>query len=116
MAIDVKLTILDRDADSAKERAKEFVRRSYTHRFSQTLTLSAGVKTEVKHNMTTVTFVYVEVVNASDDAPGTVYVYKNLSPESWTVQHLFLCCDTSISQLALMSTAGATVYVYLGGE
>lgn len=116
MAIDLNVIILDRDADTARARVKEFVRRSYTHAYQHTLTLSAGVKTQVDHNMTTLQFVYVEVVNASDDAPGTVYVYKNLSPESWTVQHLFLCCDTDLSQLSLMSNTAATVYLYLGGE
>jgi hypothetical protein len=116
MAIDVEVVILDRAADTARARAKEFVRRSYDYTYQHTLSLPAGVKTQIDHNMDTVQFVYVEVVNASDDSPGTVYVYKNLSPESWTVQHLFLCCDTDISQLSLQAPSGATVYLYLGGE
>lgn len=116
MAIDLNIMLIDRVTDEARRHAKKYARRSYTYSYSHTLALPAGVRTEIDHNMTTLQFVYLEVVNANDDDPGTVYVSKNMSPDSWTVQHVFLCCDTSISQLSLMSTLGATVYLYLGGE
>jgi hypothetical protein len=93
MAIDLQVSLVNRNNDEA------------------TLTLATGVRTQIQPGFDDIQFVYIRVVSLLD-----VYVYKNRSPEYWSVDRCFVAMDTEIDQLSLMAPAEATVYIYVGGE
>ena len=76
--------------------------------------LSIGTTlTEIKHHLSTIKFVII----VPRTSGVTLEVHKDLSPEYWSVEDLFIVFDTSIEHLALKSdTADTDVYIYLGGD
>ena len=79
--------------------------------FEQTIVLSA-TKTEIRHHLSSIEFVYVEVISGSD----SVYLYKNLSPESWQFDDFFIAAVTDLDQLALSADGAVTVRLFLAGS
>lgn len=97
------------DDEQELRRQHIFDRMSYTEFYERTHHLTAGYKTDIHSGMSTIQFIYI----VSDEE---LRIYKNLSPEYWLSGKVFLIFDTEIAQLALMATAAASVYIYLGGE
>ena len=111
MAVDVQVTLIDRNNDQARRLDHKWIRRSFTSEWTATLTLAANTRTQINPGFDTIQFVYVRVTTVTD-----VYVYKNRSPEYWSFDRHFVALGTDIDQLSLMAPAEATVYVYVGGE
>jgi len=111
MAIDFQATLVNRNNDEARRNDHKWLRRSFAAEWQATVTLEANTRTAIEPGFNTIQFLYVRVTSVTD-----VYVYKNRSPEYWSFDRVFVALDTSIEQLSLMAPAGATVYVYVGGE
>ena len=109
MAVAVQIQILNLAGDEADRRAFSTQKNSYTYWMGLTLSLAADTKTELKLPFSTVKLLYVE--GSSD-----FQVFKNLSPESWTADGVFLVFDTSIAQLHLLSATAQTLQIFVGGE
>jgi hypothetical protein len=110
MAVKASIQIT-RDGDKP-DVGYEWLRRDFDLVFEQTITLSA-TKTEVKHHLSTIELVYIE--KTSDD-DYSVYLYKNLSPESWPFDSFFTAAVTGLEQLTLSASGAATVRLFLAGS
>jgi hypothetical protein len=111
MAIDLQVSLVNRNNDEARRNDHTWLRRSYTSEWEATLTLATGVRTQIQPGFDDIQFVYIRVVSLLD-----VYVYKNRSPEYWSFDRVFVAFETDIDQLSLMAPSEATVYVYVAGE
>jgi len=80
--------------------------------FETVLTIGTTL-TEIKTHLSTIEFVIIV-----PQIDGVVLeVHKNLSPEYWPIEDVFITFDTDIEHLSLKSdTADTEVYVYLGGS
>jgi hypothetical protein len=110
MAVKVNLQIT-RDGDKP-DISSQFISRSYDLVFEQTLSLTT-TKVEVRHHLSTIEFVYAERTDTGTDG---VYLYKNLSGESYEFSSVALFFVTDIEQLSLSAETTATVRLFLGGS
>ncbi len=89
-----------------------FIRRSYDEeQILPSVSLTAGTKTEIKVQMSTIQYIYIKV---SGNA-ATVQLFKELSPESWSFTDAWLMIGTSITSFSLQASVDTTVYIYLCG-
>jgi len=91
-----------------------WLRRDYDLVFEQTIALSS-TRTEIKHHLSTIQFIYVKKTAGDDD--DQVFLYKNRSPESLAFTDALLAYTTDLTNLSL-KTDGADVVVrlFLAGE
>ena len=108
MAVKANIQIT-RDGD-LPDVGNQWMRRDFDLVFEQTVTLSTS-KTEVKHHLSSIEFIYIEITSGSD----SVYVYKNLSPESWQFDDFFIAAVTDLEQLSLSAGGAVTVRLFLAG-
>lgn len=111
MALDTQIRIIDRAGDQADQRKKTIIRTTDAAMVQHpALSLGAGVKTAVDFGGVT-TAAYVCVIPDS----GTIQVYRNNSPESWSVTGMFVAIGCSITALALEASVATTVWVLIAG-
>ena len=113
MAQDIVVRMQDRDGDNTTTRrtvitsADDAV--SVTH---QSLPLAAATRTEIDlGGVVTASTIYVETLTGN----GTIQVFRNRSPESWTMDNLFFVLGATVTNLALQASEASTVWVYVGG-
>ena len=89
-----------------------FIRRSYDEeQIMPSVPLTAGTKTAIKVQMSTIQYVYVKVSGSA----ATVQLFKENSPESWSFTDMWLMAGTSITSFSLEASVDTTVYIYLAG-
>jgi hypothetical protein len=89
-----------------------FVRRDYDRWEELDMDLTT-VKSEVVTNLSAIEFVYIR--RTGDEA--TVSVYKNLSPESWDFDDVFMVFPAdSLTNLSLEASVDTTVHIYMAGS
>jgi len=111
MAIQTIIDIRDLDGYDADHHRYEFVRRSYDNMTKHpSFALTANVKAAVDFGSVT-TARYVCIV-----PEGTVSVYKNNSPESWTTGSAFLVVGCEITALSLLASAATTCWILIAGD
>lgn len=92
-----------------------FLRRDYDlQQQYPSLSLSAGVKTEIETPISDVAFLYIR---RTGDSAG-IQVFKNLSPESYTFDDCFLIIglDDDVSSVYLEADTDTTVYIFIAGS
>jgi hypothetical protein len=90
----------------------EWLRRDYGRVEEHTLELTT-TKTDVDTSIADIKFLYIEPL--TDDV--TVELYKNLSPESWTVGDFVLIAGVDeCTKIAMKASAAATAKVLIAGN
>ena len=113
MAFDLLVTIRDTEGDRSDRRSLNYQRRPYTYRLEYPALQIGTTQMDVDlGGITTIEFIYLEI--ASDS--GTVYVRKNLSPEYWEVDKVWLVVDTDLTRLSLQASESLTIYLLLAGS
>lgn len=112
----MEIAIKVREYSSGEEKPvvdARFTRRSFDKTYDSVISLTAGVKTEIKTNISTIEFVYVHITGDATD----VSIYQGNSPELWGFDDTFMVFGiTGLSAVSLMSDADTTVEVFLGGS
>lgn len=111
MAIDTVITSFDVDGEEADRIHRSYRRRSYTSEYrSPAFVVPAAVRTTITVPFDTIQYIHIE----TDE---TLRVYRNLSPEYWTVGDTFLVFDlTDVTQVSVYAADEATLYVHIAGE
>lgn len=92
-----------------------FLRRDYAlQQQYPSLSLSAGIKTELETPISDVTFLYIKRTGDS----ANIQIFKNLSPESYTFTDCFLIVglDDDVSEIHLEADTDTTVYIFVAGS
>lgn len=91
-----------------------FLRRDYGAHQEIFVDLTAGIKTAVKINLSTIQFLMAQVI---DESGATIDIYRNLSPESWQFTELFASWDIgNCTNVSLKSDIDTKVHLIVGGE
>ena len=115
--VQVQISLLIEDRASQRRAATEaapFLRRDYRSHQEIFIDLSAGIKTAVEVNLSTIQFLMAQVV---DESGAIVNIYRNRSPESWQFSDHFGSWDIeNCTSISLMSDVDARVHLIVGGE
>ena len=113
MGFRVVISYYDIEGDEVHQRNPTVIsRRDYNKFLEWRMDLAAGIKTDVPlPSGFTIEHLYLE---SPDDV--AIQVYKNLSPEYWEVDKVFMAFDCSFQQLALQAASDTEVYLRIGGS
>lgn len=88
-----------------------FSRRDFDKWQEITLDLTS-TRQEVKTSIDTIQYIYAKVVG-----DATVSIYRNLSPECWQFNTIFLALEVeNCTTLSFRSDTDTTLYLYIAGE
>jgi len=112
MAIEILTTIRNFSGNNSRPAVVDrFLRREYDVDQTLRLTLSPNVRTTLPFTFNNVELLYVRCVLG-----GPVYVYRNLSPEHWTVKDTFFVLGLSdCYKISVKSDVATTLTIYAAG-
>ena len=89
----------------------KFLRRDYDKWQEITLDLTS-VRQEVKTSISTIQYIYAKVVG-----DATVSIYRNLSPEYWEFDTIFMALEVgNCTSLSFRADTDTSLYLYIAGE
>lgn len=115
MSLETNLKIKRRSSGLELSDAEDvFLRRDYTlTQQYPALTLSAGIKTELKTALTDINYLYIR----RSGSAATIQIFKNLSPESYTFADCYLIVGLSdVTSIYLKASVDTTVYIFIAGS